>query len=123
MIAGIGTDIVEIQRIQDALTRLPTRFPKRLLSGPELGYWETLSKRRRAEFLAGRFAAKEAMGKALGLGLGSLHPQQISIMLGQNGLEIEWLDADSVEYSGDSWHVSISHSDTSAVAFAIWEKF
>lgn len=123
MIAGIGTDIVEIERIEAALSRLPERLPRRLLAAPEFEYWQTLKGNRQAEFLAGRFAAKEALGKALGSGLGSLRPAQVSIMPADDGLAVQWLGEHSLDYKGDSWHVSISHSNQAAVAFAIWEKF
>lgn len=67
MIYGIGTDLVEISRIESALGRFGERFARRILSGAELDDFRT--NRLPAAFLAKRFAAKEAFGKALGTGL------------------------------------------------------
>ena len=66
MIFGIGTDIVRIERMQEALQRHGDKFAERILSSEELGeYQETENS---AKFLAKRFAAKEATAKAMGTG-------------------------------------------------------
>jgi holo-[acyl-carrier protein] synthase len=69
MIFGVGTDVVEIERIQSALERHGERFALRILCPPELERF----KRHRlpANYLAKRFAAKEAFTKALGTGIKS----------------------------------------------------
>jgi len=67
MIYGIGTDIVSVSRIEQALSRHGERFPQRILSDAELA--EFAGKRDQVRFLAKRFAAKEAFSKALGLGM------------------------------------------------------
>lgn len=70
MIYGVGLDLVEIARIMDTVQRQP-RFPERILSEQELErYHNYTTERRRIEFLAGRFAVKEAFSKALGTGIG-----------------------------------------------------
>ncbi|MFX3674892.1 MAG: holo-ACP synthase [Paenisporosarcina sp.] len=69
MITGIGLDVTEIDRIESALKRT-TRFAKRILTQYEHERFSHLSKRRQIEFLAGRFAAKEAYSKATGTGIG-----------------------------------------------------
>ncbi len=69
MIFGVGTDVVEIARIQKALERWGERFARKILTGPELGRFQ--SHRLRANYLAKRFAAKEAFTKALGTGIRS----------------------------------------------------
>jgi holo-[acyl-carrier protein] synthase len=66
MILGIGTDIANISRIEQCLTRHGTRFENRLFTKAELGFAK--SRRHRAATLAKRFAAKEACAKALGTG-------------------------------------------------------
>ena len=66
MIAGIGTDIVSIPRVEALVQRYGDRFAKRILSDAE--YQEYLQVERAATFLAKRFAAKEAAAKALGTG-------------------------------------------------------
>lgn len=68
-IVGIGTDIVEIERVRRALTRHGNRFAERILTAAELA-----PMRRNADpaaLLARRFAAKEAAAKALGCGIGA----------------------------------------------------
>ena len=69
MIFGVGTDVVEIGRIEAALKRHGERFALRILCPPELERF----KRHRlpANYLAKRFAAKEAFTKALGTGIKS----------------------------------------------------
>ena len=67
MIYGVGTDVVEIPRIEKALARFGERFARRILCAPELERF--LSHRLPANYLAKRFAAKEAFSKALGTGI------------------------------------------------------
>jgi holo-[acyl-carrier protein] synthase len=69
MIFGVGTDVVEIERIQKALQRFGDRFAKRILCEPELRRFH--AHRLPANYLAKRFAAKEAFTKALGTGIRS----------------------------------------------------
>ena len=67
MIFGIGTDIIEIPRIEAALARFGERFARRILCEPELRRF--VAHRKPAAYLAKRFAAKEAFTKALGTGI------------------------------------------------------
>lgn len=67
MIFGIGTDIVRIDRLQQALVRHGERFAYRILAASERAAWHASPDP--ARFLAKRFAAKEAFGKALGTGV------------------------------------------------------
>ncbi|QLQ31236.1 MAG: holo-ACP synthase [Candidatus Thiothrix singaporensis] len=67
-IIGIGTDIVEIGRIEQMLERHPQRFAERILHPTELEQF--LSMNKQAAWLAKRFATKEAVVKALGTGFG-----------------------------------------------------
>ncbi|MGI2328894.1 holo-ACP synthase [Planococcus sp. YIM B11945] len=69
MITGIGLDITEIARIRNLDGKSP-KFRERILTEFELAEYECLSDLRKTEFLAGRFAAKEAYGKAKGTGIG-----------------------------------------------------
>ena len=66
MIFGIGTDIVRIERMQQALQRHGDKFAERILSPEELGEYNDTENN--ARFLAKRFAAKEATVKAMGTG-------------------------------------------------------
>jgi holo-[acyl-carrier protein] synthase len=67
MIFGVGTDVVEIGRIQKALERFGEKFARRVLCEPELNRF--FKHRLPANYLAKRFAAKEAFTKALGTGI------------------------------------------------------
>jgi holo-[acyl-carrier protein] synthase len=67
MIYGVGTDVVEIERIEKALERFGERFAMRILCAPELERFR--NHRLPANYLAKRFAAKEAFTKALGTGI------------------------------------------------------
>lgn len=115
MIKGIGIDIIELSRVEQLLNK-QKKFTARVLTPHELRKFENLSAQRQVEFLAGRFAAKEAYSKAAGTGIG----KQLSF------LDIE-IDADS---SGKPYftkpegraHLSISHSRDYAVAQVIIEE-
>jgi holo-[acyl-carrier protein] synthase len=67
VIYGVGSDLVEIERIAGALERFGERFAKRILCEPELKRFQ--AHRQPASYLAKRFAAKEAFTKALGTGI------------------------------------------------------
>ena len=71
MIFGIGTDIIQIQRMKDALNKNPLRFAEKILAQQEyLIYQErcVMSQEKGVRYLATRFAAKEAFSKAMGIG-------------------------------------------------------
>ncbi len=71
-IAGIGTDLVKMDRIDRAWQRHPERFPEKILGADELRVFRARAARDRARgvrYLATRFAAKEAFSKAIGLGM------------------------------------------------------
>ena len=67
MIVGMGTDLVEIERIERSIDRFGERFLERIYSPAEIAYCQ--SKKNFAESFAARFAAKEAGAKALGTGI------------------------------------------------------
>jgi len=67
MIYGVGTDLIEIRRVEKVLKRFGERFAKRILCEPELQRFR--SHRQPVAYLAKRFAAKEAFSKALGTGI------------------------------------------------------
>ena len=72
MIYGIGTDIVQISRVEAALARSGPRFAEKILGPEELAKYHARSERsavRGLRFLATRFSAKEAFSKAIGLGM------------------------------------------------------
>src|SRR6185369_2058017 len=83
MILGTGIDIIEVARIQSSHERFGERFLQRILKPAEIAY--CLSHKRPAPFLAARFAAKEAISKAFGTGIGS--------QLGWQDLEVQRKDS------------------------------
>jgi holo-[acyl-carrier protein] synthase len=69
MVLGIGIDLVEVTRIEEAIHRFGDRFIERVLHPEELAY--CMAQNKPGPFIAARFAAKEAVSKALGTGIGS----------------------------------------------------
>ncbi|RBP87986.1 holo-[acyl-carrier protein] synthase [Cytobacillus firmus] len=116
MISGIGIDIAELERIRKIIAR-QERFPERILTSKELDGYRCLTEKRRAEYLAGRFAAKEAFSKAWGTGIGEeLSFQDIEIEKDEKGKPYI-----SKPFK-DGIHLSISHSREYAVAQVVIEK-
>ncbi|GMA57672.1 holo-[acyl-carrier-protein] synthase [Alicyclobacillus sacchari] len=130
MIIGLGTDLIEIHRVRQALRRNREPFLQRVLSESEQQIAAQFADEARlAEFVAGRFAAKEAIAKATGLGLGKLGMSTVSIRVGETGLVTEWSDISGlVEVAGHMQqpsarlHVSLSHAAGVAYAVAILEQ-
>lgn len=121
MIIGMGTDIVELARLDAAMKRGGEEFLQRIYTAAELEEGKD-----RLEYLGGRWAAKEAAAKALGCGIGS----------GCSFTDIEIIDAPTgapaltcraraaktlAEKHKLRWHVSISHEHAYAVATVIVE--
>ncbi len=116
MIKGIGIDLIELDRIEAAMEN--ARFIERILTIEERAVFYTLSGRRKVEFLAGRFAAKEAYSKALGTGIGqNLSLQDVQILNDEKGKPV----LTSLISGEEKIHVSLSHSQTMATAFVIIE--
>ncbi|QDQ01099.1 holo-ACP synthase [Lysinibacillus fusiformis] len=114
MIKGIGLDIVEIERITKVMTR-SSKFKNRILSEREQTLFATHSDTRKIEFLAGRFAAKEAFSKALGTGIGKgCGLQDIEILRGEAGNPILYFKGELV-----NGFVSITHTKQYAAAQVI----
>lgn len=123
MILGVGTDLVQISRIRRVgLQRLGDRI---LAEGEQALQPE--GEERLAEWLAGRFAAKEAVAKAAGTGIGgNLAFQDIEIQRDENGKPSVRIASGVLARLG--WdrsvtvHLSITHSGDHAVAFAVVER-
>lgn len=114
MIKGIGLDIVELDRVKKINDR-SSRFAEKILTEKELELFKDLSDTRKVEFLAGRFAAKEAYSKANGTGIGKgceLH--QIEILKDTTGKPILYFDKKVI-----NGFVSITHTKTVAAAQVI----
>ncbi|ANB56947.1 holo-[acyl-carrier-protein] synthase [Anoxybacillus sp. B7M1] len=117
MIAGIGIDIVELDRIQKLIEQ-NEKFVQRILTKKEKAIFDSLSNERKVEFLAGRFAAKEAYAKAMGTGIGkNVSFQDVAFINNEKGKPEA-----VVTLEGHYIHVSISHSRDYAVAQVIIER-
>jgi len=119
MIIGIGIDIVEIERLVLAVKEQP-RLINRILTSDEIVIYQGFTnEHRRMEWLAGRFAAKEAFAKALNTGIGSdLSFQDIMITNQENGQP--QIDCSKLTQK-QQVHLSISHEKHYAVAQVLIE--
>ncbi|MBU3142547.1 holo-ACP synthase [Clostridium sp. CF012] len=122
MIIGVGTDIVEIRRIKNAMVA-NNRFLEKIFTTTELEYLE--SRNLRPEYVAGRFAAKEAVAKALGTGFRGFDFKDIEIDRTTLGKPIVILKGKAkliAKKEGQyNIHLSISHGEDCAIAYAILE--
>ena len=121
MIAGVGLDLVEIDRLRALLERQGDAFLDRILH-PEANR-DRIGKADGAAHLAGLFAAKEAVMKALGTGMAGAAFSEIRVRHtdgGQPYLELNGdADARAKAMGITAWHLSITHSKTTAAAVAI----
>ncbi len=110
-------DLIELTRIRNSIERNP-RFIERILTVSEQELFYQLSTdNRRAEFLAGRFAAKEAFAKAVGTGIGKLSFQHIEVLPDSHGAPV--LIAEGYEHA--TVFISITHSNNYAAAQIVIE--
>ncbi len=125
MIHGIGTDIVEVSRIEESLARFGEAFARRVLSEREWPGFE--QSHTQARFLAKRFAAKEAFSKALGTGLRAPATlQNIAVLHDDLGKPIFELAPELQTLLSQrgiaATHLSISDEKALAVAFVVLES-
>jgi len=125
MILGLGIDLVELARIRQALDKFGERFLKRVLRPGEIAYCQ--SHRDPVPFVGGRFAAKEAVSKAFGTGIGrQLGWLDIEVCRHETGQPYVVLHEDGLrlleQRGGVRIHLSISHTDHHATAVAIIES-
>jgi holo-[acyl-carrier protein] synthase len=113
-----GIDLIEIARLEGVQPAIRERFLARVFTPQELE-----DARDSSLHLAGRFAAKEAVAKALGCGIGPVSWQEIEIQRGQSGEPVLMLYGKAKQIADDlgliTWSVSISHTKEYAVAMAV----
>jgi holo-[acyl-carrier protein] synthase len=118
MILRTGVDLIEISRIEEVASRHGKHYLERIYTPAEL---ELCSKR--VESLAGRFAAKEAVAKALGCGIGDVEWKEIEILGDEQHAPVLHLHGKASQKADElglaSWSVSLSHSQSHAVAFVV----
>ena len=125
MIYGIGVDIVQVSRMQANLNKHGDRFAERILGESEMAEYDASNKK--PHFLAKRFAAKEAIAKALGTGFrDGLSLSQITISHNDEGKPLIDFHAKALVLKleqgiGDS-HISLSDEKDYAVAFVTLMK-
>ena len=125
MIAGIGTDIVRIERVRSILgKRQGEAFARRILTDSEWAIFSDHSNR--AAYLAKRFAAKEAASKALGTGIGKVSFQHLEVSNDDKGapkLFFHGYARELQEQRGiKHLHLSLSDEEDAAVAFVVLES-
>lgn len=124
MILGVGTDIIEVARIKASFEKFGDRLVKRILRAGEIAY--CFSHREPAPFVAARFAAKEAVSKAFGTGIGArLGWQDIEVCRRESGEPYVILHDAGRELlavrGARTVHLSLSHTNVYATAVAILE--
>ena len=120
MITGLGVDIVEIDRMREALERRP-KMKERLFSDDERAYCD--SKNKPEIHYAMRFAAKEAVLKALGTGFKGMRFKDVEVMRDETGRPAPHLSGRAAEVAEErgvlEMHLSLSFTHTTAVASAV----
>jgi holo-[acyl-carrier protein] synthase len=113
-----GVDIIEIARIEQAIARHGERFLQRVYTPAEIAAY-----RDRPWSLAARWAAKEAVSKALGTGLGEVAWTDIEVLGDERNAPTLRLSGRALEMAQalglQEWAISLSHTDKLAIAFVV----
>ena len=113
-----GVDLIEIDRIAEMVSRHGKHYLERIYTPAELELYG-----KRAEALAGRFAAKEAVSKALGCGIGEVEWKEIEIVGDEQSAPVLHLYGKAAQKADElglaNWSVSISHDQSQVVAFVV----
>ena len=125
MVIGVGVDVVDIERFRTSLARTPT-MRTRVFTDVELDY--VAPQLDQVPSLAARFAAREAVMKAMGLGLGAFGFHDVWVEIdhdsGAPRLVVTGQAAKLAADRGiDSWHVSLSHDGGVATAMVVASRF
>ena len=125
MIVGVGTDLVRVSRVRKLAERFPERIGRKVFTAGEMQY--CLARKDAPSSLAGRFAAKEAVMKALGTGWGGgVRFIDIEVLRDSNGrpsIRLRGKAAEIAQSCGiTTWSLSIAHDGDLAVATVIAEK-
>lgn len=121
MILGIGTDIIEINRIEEAISK-NKRFIDKVFSKEEIDMFKR--RNMKSEVIAGNFAVKEAVSKAIGTGVRNFSLNEIEVLRDELGKPIVKLSRNIEKIISKKYkiNVSISHNKTTAIAFVILEE-
>lgn len=120
MIIGIGIDAVEIERFRQSLERTAS-LKDRLFTADELSYVQPQVDP--SASLAARFAAREAVMKALGVGLGAFDFHDVSVCRASSGqpdlLVVGRAQQLAIDQGITHWHLSLTHTESLAMAYVI----
>ena len=129
MIYGIGTDICDIRRIRASLDKHGERFAQKVLSDNEMHTYRARCERwpeRGVRYVATRFSAKEAFGKAIGMGMRMPMTWRLcevdKLPSGQPVIVLHGVLKDWFEARGLSAHVSVSDESDYATSYVVVEK-
>jgi holo-[acyl-carrier protein] synthase len=115
---AVGVDIIEVERLARGLERYGDRFSNRFFTPREQAQCAG-----RPASLAGRFAVKEAVGKAVGTGIGDVGWKEIEIVNDERGRPLLTLHGAAAELATaqglDEWAISLSHTTTLAIGLAV----
>jgi holo-[acyl-carrier protein] synthase len=113
-----GIDLIEVARIKRGIARHGDRFYRRFFTEQEIAYCEG-----RLSSLAGRFAVKEAVGKALGTGIGDVKWTDIEVVCDARGRPALVLHNEAKQLAEQlqlrQWSISLSHTETHAIGVAV----
>lgn len=119
-VRGIGVDACDVQRMRDSLARTPT-MRTRLFTDGELA--DLAGRADPAPGFAARFAAREAVMKAMGLGLGAFGFHDVWVRRAESGAPSLIVSGAAQRLAGergiDTWHLSLTHTDTVAIAMVV----
>jgi holo-[acyl-carrier protein] synthase len=116
MILGIGIDLVELNRIKDLMSE---RFINRILSLEEQLIFNSITNNKsKLNFIGGRFAAKEAIFKAISKGDGTANYTDFSILNDKNGKPY----VSSKFSENKTIHITITHTDSYAMSYCLIEQ-
>ncbi|MFY9590147.1 holo-ACP synthase [Rickettsia endosymbiont of Halotydeus destructor] len=125
MIVGVGTDIVQIPRIEKIFSLYKEIFANRILAPTELQKFFSLDEEAQPSFLAKHFAAKEAVSKAFGTGIGrGINFKDIILLNNSSGKPIVKIASRCLKsFTSVNIHLSISHDYPICVAFSVISKY
>lgn len=126
MVVGVGTDIVEVKRIGRLVEKFGDVFLRKILRPDEIQCCNASTNR--IQKIAARFAAKEALAKALGTGIfGEVNFQNVEISSAENGAPFFILHDEAAiiqrERQISHIHVSLSHTESHAISFVVLESY
>ena len=121
MIIGIGSDLIDIRRVERVIERHGEQFLQRVYTEREIRFCQ--GRRRAIEQFAAHWAAKEAVMKALGVGLGAIDWYDVEVVRNDEGAPALVITGRAAELAADRgvsrWLLTLTHTSTMAEAIAV----